>query len=80
MIDRRFAVALTLAFALFVPALTQAQHPQKVHRIGFLALIPGEDATLMKPLTERLRELGHVEGQNLISGALRFYEEEQATT
>ena len=33
--------------------------------IGYLALLPGEDATLMKLLVDRLHELGYREGQNL---------------
>ena len=43
-----------------------AQPSRKVYRVGFLALIPGEDRTLMKALMERLHELGYVEGKNLI--------------
>ena len=36
------------------------------HRVSFLALIPREDATLMRPFLERLHELGYSEGTNLI--------------
>jgi putative tryptophan/tyrosine transport system substrate-binding protein len=35
------------------------------YRIGYLALARGEDATLMRPFVERLRERGLVQGENL---------------
>lgn len=67
MIDRRFALVLTLALALLAsPLAAGAQQARKVYRISFLALIPGEDVTLMKALKERLQELGYIEGKNLI--------------
>jgi putative tryptophan/tyrosine transport system substrate-binding protein len=43
----------------------QAQRPTKSYRIGYLALLSGEDRTSMTPLLERLRELGYSEGSNL---------------
>src|SRR6266516_3198971 len=42
-----------------------AQRGQKSHRLGFLALVPGEDATLMQALLERLHELGYSEATNM---------------
>jgi len=53
------AVTLTLA-----PPAAEAQQRGKVYRIGFISVthIPGEEAFF-----ERLRELGYVEGQNLIA-------------
>jgi len=63
--DRRAFVAGSIAF-LIAPLAAEAQPAGKVWRIGFLALIPGEDVTLMKPLRERLYELGYIEGRNLI--------------
>src|SRR5213593_3486680 len=59
------AVVLTVSLAL-APLAAGAQQAGKVYRISFLALIPGEDVTLMKALKERLHELGYVEGKNLI--------------
>lgn len=47
------------------PLAALAQKPTKSYRIGYLALLSGEDRTLMKPLLERLRELGYSEGGNL---------------
>jgi putative tryptophan/tyrosine transport system substrate-binding protein len=48
------------------PFAARAQQPGKVYRIGYLALLPGEDATLAKPLLLRLQELGYSEGKNMI--------------
>ena len=45
--------------------LAQAQEPAKIRRIGYLANTPATTAIDIKPLHERLRELGYVEGQNL---------------
>jgi putative tryptophan/tyrosine transport system substrate-binding protein len=47
-------------------ARAQQQSGGKSHRVSFLALVPGEDTTLMKALLERLHELGYSEGTNLI--------------
>jgi putative tryptophan/tyrosine transport system substrate-binding protein len=47
-------------------ASAQQQPGGKSHRVSFLALVPGEDTTLMKALLERLHELGYREGANLI--------------
>jgi putative ABC transport system substrate-binding protein len=48
------------------PLAARAQQPAKLYRIGYLALLPGEDTTLAKPLLQRLQELGYREGRNLI--------------
>jgi ABC-type uncharacterized transport system substrate-binding protein len=39
----------------------RAERAGKPYRIGYLALTPGEDATLMKTLLQRLHELGYTE-------------------
>ena len=58
------------SFALCVMLMTlgfpaQAQQPKKVFRIGYLSLglgiQPNEEA-----FRERLRELGHIDGQNIV--------------
>jgi len=46
------------------PLAARAQQAAKYYRIGYLALLPGEDTTLMKALLERLHELGNAEGKN----------------
>jgi putative tryptophan/tyrosine transport system substrate-binding protein len=55
----------TLGGAAAWPLVARAQQPAKSYRVGFLALIPGEDTTLMKPLLERLHELGYSERTNM---------------
>src|SRR5258708_29067452 len=47
--------------AMACPFTTYAQ-PGKSHRIGYLALIAGEDQAVVM---QRLRELGYREGENL---------------
>jgi len=63
----RSTVGLIVPLALLVASLAaQAQPAGKVWRIGYLALLPGEDqTTLMQALLERLRELGYSEGKNM---------------
>jgi putative ABC transport system substrate-binding protein len=61
---RLIGLILTLSFTL-APLASEAQQVGKSHRISFLALTPGEDATLMKALLERLHELGYSEGKNM---------------
>ncbi len=52
---------------LVVPLSAGAQQAQKVYRIGYLALTQGEEvAPYMKAFRDRLRELGYLEGKNLV--------------
>lgn len=52
------------AALLFAAALVaEAQPAGKVYRISFLGLTPGEESTSMKPLLERLHELGYSQGK-----------------
>lgn len=62
---RRDFIALLGGAAVTWPRGAHAQQPAKSYRISYLALLPGEDTTLMKPLLERLHELGYVEGKNM---------------
>src|SRR5712671_4459040 len=62
---REFITGLGGAAASW-PLVARAQSGVKPHRVGFLALVPGEDTTLMKAFLERLHELGYSEGTNLI--------------
>src|SRR5262245_53186440 len=62
---RRIGLAVFLCVGLFAASLAAAQSTGKAYRIGFLALVSGEDAGLMKALLERLDELGYSEGKNL---------------
>jgi ABC-type uncharacterized transport system substrate-binding protein len=62
---RRRQFMTLLGGAAAWPLVARAQQPAKSYRVGFLALIPGEDTTLMKPLLERLHELGYSERTNM---------------
>src|SRR2546423_4037549 len=61
---------LALALALLAaPPVAGAQQPAKVPRIGMLlsgAPAPGEPSPLVEAFLGRLRDLGYVEGQNII--------------
>jgi putative ABC transport system substrate-binding protein len=66
---RRSAIGLMLALAILVASLaTEAQQPTKVYRLGILAGSahdPGEQHG-NEALQQGLRELGYVEGKNVI--------------
>jgi putative tryptophan/tyrosine transport system substrate-binding protein len=62
---REFITLLGGASAAAWPPALYAQQADRSYRIGFLALVPGEDATLMKALLERLHELGYSERTNM---------------
>ena len=51
--------------AVASPVATQAQQTGKVHRIGVLRSLPPNDPQ-MAAFRQRLRELGYVEGQNIV--------------
>jgi putative ABC transport system substrate-binding protein len=64
MSKRVFGLALAaVLLALSFPV--EAQQAKKVSRIGYLGNTASFSAIEMKPFRERLRELGHVEGQNI---------------
>jgi putative tryptophan/tyrosine transport system substrate-binding protein len=44
----------------------QRYRRMKHHRVSFLALVPGEDTSLMLPLLDRLHELGYRDGKNML--------------
>jgi putative ABC transport system substrate-binding protein len=60
-------VTLTLSI-LVVPFASEAQQPVKVYRIGWLisGISPSEPGPTAQPFRQALRELGYVEGQNLV--------------
>jgi putative ABC transport system substrate-binding protein len=58
-----FAIVLTFAFG---GAAAQAQQPKKVSRIGYLsAFKPAIESSRSEAIRLALRELGHIEGQNI---------------
>ncbi|MEK6666470.1 MAG: ABC transporter substrate binding protein, partial [candidate division NC10 bacterium] len=65
---RGLGVIVTLALGiLLAPLATQAQQAGKVHRIGFLGNSTAAlEANLVGPFREGLRDLGYVEGQNIL--------------
>ncbi len=66
---RTIGIISTLALGLLAaPLPTEAQQTNKVYRIGYLSSRPGLPATnsTVVALLQGLRELGYVEGQNLV--------------
>src|ERR1043165_9199483 len=67
MINRRTLIVALGAGALIAPFISSAQTQAKVWRVGYLALASGEDvAPTMVAFKERLRELGYIDGKNLL--------------
>jgi putative tryptophan/tyrosine transport system substrate-binding protein len=62
---RRDFLGLMGGAAIGLPLPMRAQRGGKSYRIGYLALLPGEDATFAKPFLQRLQELGYGAGKNL---------------
>ncbi len=71
----RLRSAILVAFALLgtlilVPLAAQAQPAGKVYRIGYLSPGPATDqlnsASMFSAFRQGLRDLGYVEGQNLV--------------
>src|SRR5205823_5089953 len=67
--SRRAFIAAIAANALGGPLIAWAQQTGKIYRLGILGNVPlsdSEGARLWGALTQGLRDLGYVEGQNLI--------------
>ena len=63
----RRIVCLLLSVLLFTVSPGQAQQPTKVPRIGFLvAVSPSASAARAEAFRQGLRELGYVEGKNIV--------------
>jgi putative ABC transport system substrate-binding protein len=68
-VDRRRFLLTSLAGALAAPVASEAQQPGKVHRLGILspgALPDPSVATSPNLVPVALRELGYIDGQNLV--------------
>jgi putative tryptophan/tyrosine transport system substrate-binding protein len=73
----RKAGVLSILFVMVLLALAvvaQAQQPKKIPRIGFLiARSPSANAPRIEAFRQGLRELGYVEGKNIVI-EWRFWE------
>ena len=64
---RRALLGLIGLSALAAPLGVEAQHSARVYRVGFLSLLPHQQAVShVKALQEGLRGLGYVEGRNIV--------------
>jgi putative tryptophan/tyrosine transport system substrate-binding protein len=64
-VHRRVLISTLTGGLLATPLAGRAQQAGRAYRVCSLALTPGEDTTSMKPLLERLHELGYGEGKNM---------------
>jgi len=65
--DRRTFIGAIAGGLLAAPLAASAQQAGKVYRIGILETIPAsQNATKLDALRNGLRDLGYVEGRNLI--------------
>jgi len=64
-VNRRAFLGTLAGGLLAAPLAAEAQQAGKSYQVCFLALTPGEDTTSMKPLLDRLHELGYREGKNM---------------
>ena len=62
----RRAFIVTAAGLLAAPLAAEAQQAAKVARIGWLAARPGRSPHLREAFLQGLRDLGYVEGRNLV--------------
>ena len=60
------AIAAFALGILYVPVDGEAQQPGKVARVGMLSAAQPRSASFLQAFEHRLRDLGYVEGQNLI--------------
>jgi putative ABC transport system substrate-binding protein len=66
-LQRNFVFLLLAAVLLTVGPFVHAQHPTKTPRIGYLATVPlAAMADRVEGLVQGLRELGYVEGKNIV--------------
>jgi putative ABC transport system substrate-binding protein len=63
--QRREFIALLGGTAVGWPRVAHAQISERLYRIAYLALTPGENTTRMKTFAQRLKELGYFEGKNI---------------
>jgi putative tryptophan/tyrosine transport system substrate-binding protein len=67
MMDRRRFLLTALGGAVAMPVAAGAQPPAKIWRIGYLGPVaPSAGARLLESFRQGLRDLGYVEGQNIL--------------
>jgi putative tryptophan/tyrosine transport system substrate-binding protein len=66
MMDRRRFLLTSLAGALAAPLAAEAQQAAKIARIGWLGDRPAGNPHLREAFLQGLRDLGYVEGRNLV--------------
>ena len=65
--NRRAAIRRLATFFLTTAALAEAQQPTKIPRIGYLSgAFPSTNSARIEAFRQGLRELGYVEGKNII--------------
>jgi putative tryptophan/tyrosine transport system substrate-binding protein len=64
---RRTFISSLAGGLLVAPLATEAQQAAKVPRIGYLALNPGVNPHLREAFRQGLRDLGYVEGRNVVT-------------
>ena len=63
----KIVICLLLTFFLLTVSLAQAQQPTKIPRIGYLdGAFPSTNAARIDAFRQGLRELGYVEGKNIV--------------
>ena len=66
MIDRRAFIGTLTGCLLAAPLAADAQTPGRVIKVGILSAVNPRTTTFTAAMVQRLRELGYVEGQNLV--------------
>ena len=67
MIDRRAFIGVCAGGLVTGRSVAEAQPAAKAYRVGFLTFAtPEQSALLLRELTEGLRELGYVDGRNIV--------------
>jgi putative tryptophan/tyrosine transport system substrate-binding protein len=64
--DRRAFLRTLTGSLLLAPLAAESQTSSRVIKIGILSVVNPRTTTFTEALIQRLRELGHVEGQNLV--------------
>ena len=66
MTNRRTFLTVLAGALLAAPLAAEAQTPGRVFKVGILSAVNPRTTTFTEAMVQRLRELGYVEGQNLV--------------